>query len=160
LYFMGQGSERIKETLHSHFPEARIGRLDRDTARGHGKAESILAAFREHELDILVGTQMIAKGHDIHNVTFVGAINADIGVALPACLASERTLQVRTQVAGRAGRGEFPGEVIIQTYYPDHYAIKAAAAQDYSQFYRQELHFREVMRYPPFSALANVLVKG
>ena len=160
LYFMGQGSERIEETLHSHFPEARIGRLDRDTARGHGKAESILASFREHELDILVGTQMIAKGHDIHKVTLVGVINADIGLALPDFRASERTFQLLTQVAGRAGRGELPGEVIIQTYYPDHYAIKAAAAQDYSQFYKQELHFREVMRYPPFSALANVLVKG
>jgi primosomal protein N' (replication factor Y) (superfamily II helicase) len=160
LYFMGEGSERVEETLHRHFPEARIGRLDRDTARGHGRAESILAAFQQYELDILVGTQMIAKGHDIHKVTLVGVISADIGLARPDFRAAERTFQLLTQVAGRAGRGELPGEVIIQTYYPDHYAIRASAAQDYSQFYWQELRFREVMRYPPFSALANVLVKS
>jgi primosomal protein N' (replication factor Y) len=157
---MGEGSERVEDHLHRHFPEARIGRLDRDTARGSGGGAEILAAFQEHELDILVGTQMIAKGHDIHNVTLVGVISADIGLARPDFRAAERTFQLLTQVAGRAGRGEISGEVIIQTYYPDHYAIKAAAAQDYSQFYRQELRFREVMRYPPFGALANVLVKS
>jgi primosomal protein N' (replication factor Y) len=160
LYFVGEGSERVEDTLHEHFPQARIGRLDRDTARGRGKAEAILATFQQHELDILVGTQMIAKGHDIHTVTLVGVISADIGLAHPDFRSAERTFQLLTQVAGRAGRGERAGEVIIQTYYPEHYAIRAAAAQDYAQFYRQELHFRQLMHYPPFSALANVLVKS
>jgi primosomal protein N' (replication factor Y) (superfamily II helicase) len=160
LYFMGEGSERVEDTLARHFPGARIGRLDRDTARGRGSAEVILKAFREHQLDILVGTQMIAKGHDIHGVTLVGVISADVGLARPDFRAAERTFQLLTQVAGRAGRGERLGEVLIQTYYPDHYAIKAAAAQDYSQFYQQELRFREIMHYPPFAALANVMVKS
>jgi len=160
LYFMGEGSERVEETIARHFPGGRIGRLDRDTARGRGRAEAILAAFQQHELDILVGTQMIAKGHDIHKVTLVGVISADIGLARPDFRAAERTFQLLTQVAGRAGRGERLGEVIIQTYYPDHYAIRAAAAQNYEQFYRQELRFREIMHYPPFSAIANVLVKS
>jgi primosomal protein N' (replication factor Y) len=160
IYFVGEGSERVEDSLHQHFPQARIGRLDRDTARGHGRAESILAAFQQHELDILVGTQMIAKGHDVHTVTLVGVISADVGLAHPDFRSAERTFQLLTQVAGRAGRGERAGEVLIQTYYPEHYAIRAAAAQDYTQFYRQELHFRQVMRYPPFSALANVLVKS
>jgi primosomal protein N' (replication factor Y) len=107
-----------------------------------------------------VGTQLISKGHDFHGVTLVGVVSADQGLSMPDFRAAERTFQLLTQISGRAGRGELLGEVIIQTYYPDHYAIRAAAAQDYSQFYRQELHFREIMRYPPFSALANVLVKS
>ncbi|MBI4463235.1 MAG: primosomal protein N' [Acidobacteria bacterium] len=160
LYFVGEGSERVEDALRQRFPEARIGRLDRDTARGRGRAEAILAAFRNHELDILVGTQMIAKGHDIHRVTLVGVINADVGLARPDFRSAERTFQLLTQVAGRAGRGELPGEVIIQTYYPEHYAIRSAAAQDYGLFYPQELRFRQIMHYPPFAALANILVKS
>ena len=103
---------------------------------------------------------MIAKGHDIHRVTLVGVVNADIGLARPDFRSAERTFQLLTQVSGRAGRGDLPGEVIIQTYYPDHYAIRAAAAQDYAMFYPQELRFRQIMHYPPFAALANVLVKS
>ena len=160
IYFVGEGSERIEEALHRRFPQARIGRLDRDTARGRGRAEAILAAFRNYELDILVGTQMIAKGHDIHRVTLVGVINADIGLARPDFRAAERTFQLITQVAGRAGRGELPGEVIIQTFFPDHYAIQSAAAQDYGMFYQKELRYRRMMHYPPFSVLANVIVKS
>jgi primosomal protein N' (replication factor Y) len=160
IFFVGEGSERVEEALVRRFPEARIGRLDRDTARGRGHAEAILAAFREHALDILVGTQMIAKGHDVHKVTLVGVISADVGLARPDFRAAERTFQLLTQVAGRAGRGERSGEVIIQTYYPDHYAIRAAAAQNYEQFYHQELRFREIMHYPPFAAIANVIVKS
>ncbi|MBI3894541.1 MAG: primosomal protein N' [Acidobacteria bacterium] len=160
IYFMGEGSERIEDALHRLFPQARIGRLDRDTARGQRQAEAILAAFQNHELDILVGTQMIAKGHDIHRVTLVGVITADIGLARPDFRSAERTFQLLTQVSGRAGRGEFLGEVVIQTYYPDHYAIRAAAAQDYDLFYQQELRFRQLMRYPPFTVLANVLVRS
>ena len=160
IYFLGEGSERIEETLHRLFPEARIGRLDRDTARGRRQAEAILAAFRNHALDILVGTQMIAKGHDIHRVTLVGVITADIGLARPDFRSAERTFQLLTQVSGRAGRGDLPGEVVIQTYYPDHYAIRAAAAQDYVLFYQQELRFRQLMHYPPFTVLANLLVRS
>lgn len=160
LYFVGEGSERIEDALHRQFPEARIGRLDRDTARGRGQAEAILHAFRHHELDVLVGTQMIAKGHDIHRVTLVGVISADVGLARPDFRAAERTFQLLTQVAGRAGRGTLPGEVVLQTYYPEHYAIRAAAAQDYAQFYLQELRFRKLMHYPPFTVLANMLVKS
>jgi len=159
LYFMGEGSEKIEDALHRRFSEARIGRLDRDSARGRGQAEMILAAFRSHELDILVGTQMIAKGHDIHTVTLVGVISADVGLARPDFRAAERTFQLMTQVSGRAGRGALPGEVIIQTYCPEHYAIRAAAAQDYAMFYKQEVRFRELMHYPPFTVLANILVK-
>ncbi|MGH9783246.1 MAG: replication restart helicase PriA, partial [Terriglobia bacterium] len=160
LYFVGEGSEKIEDALHRRFPEARIGRLDRDAARGRGQAELILAAFRSHEFDILVGTQMIAKGHDIHLVTLVGVVSADVGLARPDFRAAERTFQLMTQVSGRAGRGALPGEVIIQTYYPEHYAIRAAAAQDYAMFYKQEIRFRELMHYPPFTVLANILVKN
>ncbi len=159
IYFVGEGSEKIEDALHRRFPDARIGRLDRDTARGRGQAEMILAAFRSHELDILVGTQMIAKGHDIHTVTLVGVISADIGLARPDFRAAERTFQLMTQVSGRAGRGALAGQVIIQTYYPEHYAIRAAAAQDYAMFYHQEIRFRELMHYPPFTVLANIVVK-
>ncbi|MSO19655.1 MAG: primosomal protein N' [Acidobacteria bacterium] len=160
IYFMGEGSEKVEAALGKHFPEARIGRLDRDTARARGSAESILASFHAHELDMLVGTQMIAKGHDIHGVTLVGVISADMGLARPDFRSAERTFQLLTQVSGRAGRGEREGIVVIQTYYPDHYAIKAAAAQDYAQFYKQEQRFRQLMHYPPFAALANVIVKS
>jgi primosomal protein N' (replication factor Y) len=160
LYFVGEGAEKIEEALHRLFPDARIGRLDRDTASGRGRAEAILSAFRNYELDILVGTQMIAKGHDIHRVTLVGVVNADIGLARPDFRAAERTFQLITQVAGRAGRGELPGEVIIQTYFPDHYAIQCAAAQDYARFYKQELRYRETMHYPPFSVLANLIIRS
>jgi primosomal protein N' (replication factor Y) len=159
IYFVGEGSEKIEDALQRRFPEARIGRLDRDTARSSGQAEMILAAFRSRELDILVGTQMIAKGHDIHTVTLVGVISADVGLARPDFRAAERTFQLMTQVSGRAGRGALPGEVIIQTYCPEHYAIRAAAAQDYAMFYKQEIRFRELMHYPPFTVLANILVK-
>ncbi len=160
LYFVGEGSEQIEDALHRRFPEARIGRLDRDAASGRGRADAILAAFRNHELDILVGTQMIAKGHDIHRVTLVGVITADIGLARPDFRSAERTFQLLTQVSGRAGRGQLPGEVIIQTYFPDHYAIRSAAAQDYGMFYRKEIEFRKAMHYPPFTVLANVVVRN
>jgi len=157
---MGEGSEKIEDALHRRFPEARIARLDRDTARGRGQAEMILAAFRSHELDVLVGTQMIAKGHDIHTVTLVGVISADVGLARPDFRAAERTFQLMTQVSGRAGRGALPGEVIIQTYYPEHYAVQCAAAQDYGRFYAKEIEFRKLMHYPPFGVLASVIVRS
>ena len=160
IYFLGLGSEKVEEELHRAFPTARIARLDRDTVTGKRQYETILNEFREGSFDILVGTQMIAKGHDIPNVTLVGVVSADIGLGMPDFRAAERTFQLLTQVAGRAGRGNVPGIVIIQTINPDHYAIRMAAAQDYAAFYQKELHFRRMMLYPPFSAMANVLVRA
>ena len=160
VYFLGVGSERVEEELHRAFPAARIARLDRDTVTGKRQYETILDGFREGSFDILVGTQMIAKGHDIPNVTLVGVVSADVGLGMPDFRAAERTFQLLTQVAGRAGRGSLPGIVLIQTINPDHYAVRMAAAQDYSTFYEKELAFRRAMSYPPFTAMANVLVRS
>jgi primosomal protein N' (replication factor Y) (superfamily II helicase) len=160
VQFIGTGSEKVEEELHREFPEARIARMDRDTVTGKRGFETILHAFREGNFDILAGTQMIAKGHDIPNVTLVGVISADIGLNLPDFRAGERTFQLLTQVAGRAGRGELPGRVIVQTINPDHYAIRFASRQDYLGFYEKELQFRRAMRYPPFAVMANVLVRA
>jgi primosomal protein N' (replication factor Y) len=160
MYFIGLGSERVEEELHHAFPTARITRLDRDTVTGKRQYESILQNFREGHYDILVGTQMIAKGHDIPNVTLVGVVSADIGLGMPDFRAAERTFQLLTQVAGRAGRGSVPGIVLIQTINPDHYAVRLAAAQDYQAFYEKELAFRRALHYPPFSAMANILVRS
>lgn len=160
IYFIGQGSEKVEEELHRAFPTARVARMDRDTITSKRHYETILYGFREHEYDILVGTQMIAKGHDIPNVTLVGVVSADVGLGLPDFRAAERTFQLLTQVAGRAGRGRLPGIVIIQTINPDHYAVRFASGHNYQQFYAKERQFRRLMRYPPFSALANVLVRA
>jgi primosomal protein N' (replication factor Y) len=160
IQFLGTGSERVEEELHSAFARARVARLDRDTVRGKRDYETILSGFREGSYDILVGTQMIAKGHDIPNVTLVGVINADLGLGLPDFRAAERTFQLLTQAAGRAGRGVTPGIVLIQTLNPDHYAIRCAAAQNYEMFYAKEIEFRRMMWYPPFGALANVVVRA
>ena len=160
VYFLGTGSEKLEELLHGMFPQARIGRLDRDTVRGREDFERALNALHEGELDLLVGTQMIAKGHDIHGVTLVGVVGADAALGLPDFRAAERTFQLLTQVAGRAGRGQTPGKVVLQTYFPDHYAVQYAAQHDFVGFYEKELRFRSWMHYPPYSALANVLVRG
>jgi primosomal protein N' (replication factor Y) len=160
IYFLGLGSERVEEELHREFPEARIARLDRDTVTGKRQYETILDRFREGSYDILVGTQMIAKGHDIPNVTLVGVVSADVGLGMPDFRAAERTFQLLTQVAGRAGRGSLPGIVLMQTLNPDHYAVRLAGAQDYPAFYTKEIVFRRAMHYPPFAALANVLVRA
>jgi primosomal protein N' (replication factor Y) len=160
VYFIGTGSEKLEEVLHGMFPTARIARLDRDTVRGKEDFERTLAALNEGELDLLVGTQMIAKGHDVHGVTLVGVVGADIALGLPDFRAAERTFQLLTQVAGRAGRGQMPGKVVLQTYFPDHYAVQYAARHDFLGFYEKELRFRSWMHYPPYSALANVLVRS
>ncbi len=160
IHFMGSGSERVEDELHGEFPEARIARLDRDTVAGKRQFEDILHNFRERNFDILVGTQMIAKGHDIPNVTLVGVVSADVGIGMPDFRAAERTFQILTQVAGRAGRGDLPGMVYLQTINPEHYAIKLAAQQDYPGFFEKELQFRRFMRYPPFAARANILVRA
>lgn len=160
VYFLGTGSEKLEELLHGMFPQARIARLDRDTVRGHEDFERTLNGLNEGELDIVVGTQMIAKGHDIHGVTLVGVVGADVALGLPDFRAAERTFQLLTQVAGRAGRGQSPGKVILQTYFQDHYAVQFAAQHDFIGFYEKELRFRSWMHYPPYSALANVLVRS
>jgi primosomal protein N' (replication factor Y) len=160
IYFLGLGSEKVEEELHRELPKARIARLDRDTVSGKRHYETILQNFREGHYDILVGTQMIAKGHDIPNVTLVGIISADIGLGFPDFRAAERTFQILTQMSGRAGRGNLPGIVLIQTIQPDHYAVRLAGRYDYQAFYERELEFRKAMRYPPFSAMANLLVRS
>jgi primosomal protein N' (replication factor Y) (superfamily II helicase) len=160
VQFLGSGSEKLEEQLHGMFPQARIARLDRDTVRGRDDFERVLSALHAGELDIVVGTQMIAKGHDIHGVTLVGVVGADLALMFPDFRSAERTFQLLTQVAGRAGRGSTPGTVILQTYFPDHYAVQYAAQHDFRAFYEKELRYRNWMRYPPFSALANVLVRS
>jgi primosomal protein N' (replication factor Y) (superfamily II helicase) len=159
VYFFGEGSEHLEERLRKEFPGARIARLDRDTARTKRQYQETLGAFAGGALDILVGTQMLAKGHDFQRVTLVGVISADSSLNLPDFRAAERTFQLLTQVAGRAGRGELPGRVLIQTYYPEHYAVQDAVKQDYLSFYEREVHFRRMMMYPPFTSLANVIVR-
>jgi primosomal protein N' (replication factor Y) (superfamily II helicase) len=160
VYFVGTGSEKLEELLHGMFPQARIGRLDRDTVRGREDFEHALSALNEGALDMLVGTQMIAKGHDIHGVTLVGVVGADMALGLPDFRAAERTFQLLTQVAGRAGRGQSPGKVVLQTYFQDHYAVQFAARHDFAGFYEKELQFRAWMHYPPYSAIANVLIRS
>lgn len=159
VYFFGEGSEHLEERLRGEFPGARIARLDRDTARTKRQYQETLGAFAGGAVDILVGTQMLAKGHDFQRVTLVGVISADSSLNLPDFRAAERTFRLLTQVAGRAGRGELPGRVLIQTYYPEHYAVQDAVKQDYVSFYERELHFRRMMMYPPFTSLANVIVR-
>jgi primosomal protein N' (replication factor Y) len=159
IYFFGEGSEHLEERLRKEFPGARIARLDRDTARTKRQYQQTLGAFAGGALDILVGTQMLAKGHDFQHVTLVGVVSADSLLSLPDFRAAERTFQLLTQVAGRAGRGELAGRVLIQTFYPGHYAIRDAVKQDYASFFERELHFRRMMAYPPFTSLANVIVR-
>lgn len=156
----GFGTERLEHELRERFPTARIARVDRDTIRRKGAIAAVLKQVNAGTIDILVGTQMIAKGHDFPEVTLVGVVSADVGLGLADFRASERTFQLLTQVVGRAGRGDKPGEALIQTIHPDHYSIRAAAAQDYETFYAREREFRERMQYPPSVALINLVIKN
>jgi primosomal protein N' (replication factor Y) (superfamily II helicase) len=160
LYFLGAGSQQGEERLQELFPAARIGRMDRDTVRGRSDMERLLARLHGGEINLLVGTQMIAKGHDIHGVTLVGVVGADFQLGLPDFRAAERVFQLLTQVSGRAGRGELPGKVLVQTYHPDHYAIQFAAKHDYPGFVAKEMQYRRWMHYPPFAVLANVVIQS
>jgi primosomal protein N' (replication factor Y) len=160
LYYLGAGSQQGEERLQELFPNARIGRMDRDTVRGRGDMERLLTRLHSGEINLLVGTQMIAKGHDVHGVTLVGVVGADSALGLPDFRAAERVFQLLTQVSGRAGRGELPGRVLVQTYHPEHYAIQCAAAHDYAGFVAKELQYRAWMHYPPAAVLANVVVQG
>jgi primosomal protein N' (replication factor Y) len=156
----GFGTERVEAEVRKACPEARVARLDRDAIRRKGALASLLARFRDGAIDVLVGTQMIAKGHDFPRVTLVGVVSADVGLGLADFRASERTFQLLTQVAGRAGRGEQLGEAIVQTLYPDHYSIQLACRQDFPAFYERELRFRQAMRYPPVISLVNAVIRS
>jgi primosomal protein N' (replication factor Y) (superfamily II helicase) len=160
LHFLGAGSQQGEQRLQEIFPHARIGRMDRDTVRGRHDMERLLHRLHSGEINLLVGTQMIAKGHDIHGVTLVGVVGADFALGLPNFRAAERVFQLLTQVSGRAGRGELPGRVLVQTYNSDHYAIRFAAAHDFHGFAEKELQFRRWMHYPPFATLANFIIQS
>ncbi len=157
---IGFGTERVEAEIVAQFPGARVARVDRDTIRRRGAIVGLLSRFAAGDIDVLVGTQMIAKGHDFPRVTLVGVISADVGLGLADFRAAERTFQLLTQVAGRAGRGEIPGEAMIQTIYPNHYSIRHACRQDYGAFFSEELNYRRAMRYPPAVALVNVVVRA
>lgn len=159
-YILGfrAGTEQIEELLHKCYPEARVLRMDADTTRKKGSYDRILAAFEGGEADILIGTQMIVKGHDFPNVTLVGVLAADLSLHAGDYRAGERTFQLLTQAAGRAGRGEKPGEVVIQTYQPEHHSVRYAAKQDYKGFYTEEMGYRELLGYPPAAHMLAVLV--
>ena len=158
LYFMGHGTEQVEELLRKRFPNLAVVRIDRDTMSRKGEMAKTLQAFDKGEIDMLVGTQMIAKGHDFHNVTLVGVISVDTMLGMPDLRSAERTFQLLTQVAGRAGRGNLPGRVLIQTYYPEHYALRHAVGQDFEGFYKEEMRYRERLGYPPYFVLASIMV--
>src|SRR5436305_8712104 len=160
IYYVGEGTEQIEEMLQKSFPKLRIARLDRDTTSRRKLFERAILEFGAGDLDMLVGTQMLAKGHDFPNVTLVGVVSVDAGLALPDFRSAERTFQLITQVAGRAGRGQRAGRVLIQTYHPYHYALRHASAQDYAGFYQEEIRHRKSLSYPPFVALASLLIHG
>lgn len=161
-YLMGfkAGTEQVEEAIHREFPEARVLRMDADTTRKKESYEKILSAFADEEADILVGTQMIVKGHDFPGVTLVGVLAADLSLNRSDYRAGERTFQLLTQAAGRAGRGERPGEVVIQTYQPEHYSVVYAARQDYEGFYEEEIAYRELLGYPPVEHMLAVLISS
>lgn len=156
----GVGTQKVEEFVQKEFPKARILRMDRDTTSGKDDMGRILQTFSEGGADILIGTQMIVKGHDFANVTLVGILAADLSLFAGDYQSSERTFQLLTQAAGRAGRGDRPGEVIIQTYQPEHYCIQTAAAQDYDSFYSQEIRFRQMLHYPPDRQMMVMLAEG
>ena len=156
----GFGTQKVADEISALWPHARVARLDRDAVRRKGAAADILRSMAAGSIDVLVGTQMIAKGHDFPRVTLVGVVSADVGLGLADFRAAERTFQLLTQVAGRAGRGAEPGEAIVQTLYPRHYSIEHACRQDYNAFFAKELGYRQAMRYPPLTAMVNIVVKA
>jgi primosomal protein N' (replication factor Y) len=160
LEHIGFGTERVEHEIVTLFPDARVARVDRDTIRRRGAIGALLRRFSVGEIDVLVGTQMIAKGHDFPQVTLVGVVSADVGLGLADFRAAERTFQLLTQVAGRAGRGEIAGEAIVQTIHPGHYSIRHACRQDYRAFYQDEIGYRQSMHYPPVRAMINAVVKA
>jgi primosomal protein N' (replication factor Y) len=160
LESMGWGTERLEAELRALFPQARIRRMDRDTTARRGSVHELLRDMHQKATDTLIGTQMIVKGYHLPGVTLVGVVSADQSLAMPDYRAAERTFQLLTQVAGRSGRGERPGSVIIQTYNPDHYSITCAARHDFKCFYEKELRFRRELSYPPYARLVNIRFEG
>jgi primosomal protein N' (replication factor Y) (superfamily II helicase) len=158
IYFVGVGTEQLEEIVRKRFPQARVARVDRDVGRRRGAIRKILLDFSARRLDVLVGTQIVAKGHDFPNVTLVGVVAADSGLAFPDFRSAERTFQLLTQVAGRAGRGSSPGRVVIQSFYPDHYALTSAKTHDYVTFFDREIEFRRQLGYPPFREMVQILI--
>jgi len=160
IHQYGVGTQKVELELKKLFPFAKVARLDRDSAARRRSPERIYRAFVNGELDVLVGTQMIAKGFDFPKVTLVGVVDADVSLHLPDFRSAERTFDLLTQVAGRTGRGESKGQVLVQTHHPEHYALQAAHEHDYLRFYEQEIADRERLRYPPFCRLVNILMRG
>ncbi len=156
----GVGTEKVEEEVLKIYPSARVSRMDRDTTSTKGAHARIMRQFRDRDTDILIGTQMVAKGLDFPGVTLVGVITADTAINMPDFRAAERTFQLLTQVAGRSGRGKQPGEVIIQTFSPEHYSVQAAVFHDYQRFYEQEIQYRSELKYPPYSRLANIIISN
>jgi len=160
LTSQGLGTQRLEHTLTELLPDARVERLDRDTVRKKGRTRGVLAEWRAGAIDVLIGTQMITKGHDVAGVTLVGVVHADLGLGVPDFRCAERTFQTLTQVAGRAGRGDRRGRVVLQTYRPDHFAVAAAARHDYDAFAREELAARRELDYPPYSRMVLLRIEG
>jgi len=160
MKYLGIGTEKVESEIARFFPGAKIARMDTDATSKRGSHEAILGEFKKHNIDILVGTQMIAKGLDFPRVTLVGVVNADVTLNLPDFRASERTFNLLTQVAGRTGRGEGGGEVIVQTYAPDHYAILCASKHDYEKFYREEIKSRKELSFPPFTHIIRLIMRS
>jgi primosomal protein N' (replication factor Y) len=160
LTSQGLGTQRLEAALTELLPDARIERLDRDTVRKKGRTRDVLTEWRAGAIDVLIGTQMITKGHDVAGVTLVGVIHADLGLGVPDFRCAERTFQILTQVAGRAGRGERRGRVLLQTYRPDHFAVAAAARHDYDAFAHEELTARRELDYPPYSRMVLLRIEG
>ena len=160
IRFFGAGTEAVEQEVRKAFPNARAMRFDADSTARKNAHQQILEAFKQQKIDILIGTQMVSKGLDFPNVTLVGVIAADTALNLPDFRASEQTFSLLTQVAGRSGRAELEGQVIIQTYMPQHYCIKSAQQHDYIGFYGQEIEARGALRYPPFSHVATLLLRG
>ena len=160
LMYKGTGTQKVEGELRRRLPEAKIARMDSDTMSKRGAHEKVLSAFKKHELDIIVGTQMIAKGLDFPKVTMVGVVSADANLNLPDFRSGERTFNLITQVAGRAGRGDLGGEVIVQTFTPEHYAIRLAAKHDYDGFYSKEIQTRRALLFPPFTSLVKITLRA
>ncbi len=160
IKMLGLGTEKVEAAVRKLFPDARVARMDRDTTTGKNDIVKLLKGVREQTIDILIGTQMVAKGHDFPFITLVGIVCADLALGLPDFRAGERTFQLLAQVAGRAGRGENPGRVVLQTYNPQHFAIRSAQAQDFERFFEKEIQFRQTLGFPPFTRLAQLRISG
>jgi primosomal protein N' (replication factor Y) len=160
IQLLGVGTEKVEREVRQIFPQARIARMDSDVMTQRGAHGRLLQALERGEIDILVGTQMIVKGHDFPRITLVGIIAADVTMNLPELRAAERGFQLLSQAAGRAGRGSNPGRVIIQTFLPEHYVIQRAKEHDFKGFYREEMAFRKNLRYPPFTRMVNIRVSS